>query len=83
MGDPAGNAEEAPMLPAESKFLERKGTGNIYHQKKSMRKQPFIFYKEFRQIKIIPREKCRKMPEKSRKESGLLPLHQISIAIYK
>ncbi len=31
------------MLPAESKFLERKGTDNIYHEKQqSMRKQPFL-----------------------------------------
>ncbi len=41
MGDPTGNAEEAPMLPAESKFLERKGTDNIYHEKQqSMRIHP-------------------------------------------
>jgi hypothetical protein len=35
-GDPTGKAEEAPTLPAESKFLERKVTDNIYYRKQPL-----------------------------------------------
>jgi hypothetical protein len=36
MGEPGSEAEEAPALPAESKFLERKETDNIYHENNNL-----------------------------------------------